>query len=172
MRLLLERCFAARPSDRPASMGEVVRVLVNECGASASEASVVVTSDDTGRAGSLYNLGASLVEKAHDPARTKTSQTADSDVLQRAVDAFRGAARLAAPGSVMRADARSTEGAVWLLLSETPKAEASFEAVLLERPHHGRALFNLAACRSSRAGAGEGAAADAMFVRAAEMGEM
>ena len=105
MRLLLERCFATRPSDRPASMEEVVRVLVNECGASASEASVVVTSDDTGRAGSLYNLGASLVEKAHNSARADTDQTADTDVLQRAVDAFGGAARLAAAGSVMRANA-------------------------------------------------------------------
>ena len=67
MRSLLEWCFAALPADRPASMNEVVRVLFNKCGASASEASVVVAGDNTGRAGSLYNLGVSLFEKAHDP---------------------------------------------------------------------------------------------------------
>ena len=43
---------------------------------------------------------------------------------------------------------------------------------LRARPRHGRALFNLAACQSERAGAAEGAAADAMFVRAAAKGEM
>ena len=172
MRSLLEWCFAALPADRPASMNVVVRVLFNKCGASASEASVVVAGDNTGRAGSLYNLGASLAEKAHDPARADTEQTADAGVLRRAVDAFAGASRLAAPGSVMCADARSMEGAVLLLLSEPAKAEASFEAAVRERPRHGRALFNLAVCRSERAGAAECAAADAMFVRAAETGEM
>ena len=172
MRSLLEWCFAALPADRPASMNEVVRVLFNKCGASASEASVVVAGDNTGRAGSLHNLGASLFEKAHDPARADTEQTADAGVLRRAVDAFAGASRLAAPGSVMCADARSMEGAVLLLLSEPAKAEASFEAAVRERPRHGRALFNLAVCRSELAGAAECAAADAMFVRAAETGEM
>ena len=149
-----------------------MHVLINECGASASEASNFVTGDDTGRAGSLYNLGASLVEKAHDPARVNTEQTADAGVLQRAVGAFGGAGRLAPPESVMRADARSMEGAVLLLSSEPAKAEAAFEAALRVSPQHGRALFNLAACRSERAGAAEGAAADAMFVRAAATGEM
>ena len=141
MRSLLERCFAARPCDRPASMDEVVRALVDECGASASEASAVVAGDgdDTGRAGSLYNLGASLVDKAHDPARTDTEQPADPDVLRRAVDAFAGAGQLAARGSAMRADAKSMEGAVRLELSETTEAEASIEAALVERPRHGRA---------------------------------
>lgn len=160
MRSLLARSFAKDISDRPASMDEVVFALASVAGM-----------EDTGRTTTLFNLGASLVDKASALTRPLRDQpTADAGVLREAIDAFGGASRLAASDPVMRADALTMQGTMWLWLKETANAEVSFLAALETQKRHGRARFNLGVCLS--ASADKTASANDAFRLAAEIGEM